>query len=217
MSWTFALGCAHARATRRVAPTVFAKVVILQCGNKILGKLVSNYWGLLSFARVWSVVRPFLFTLPPERAHRLVFAIAKGLGALGFWRRRPPPIAPKKLWGLSFAHPIGLAAGLDKDAELLDFWAHLGFAFVEVGTVTPHPQPGNPRPRLFRIPKDRALLNRMGFNNQGAIAMAKRLEKRPADLVVGVNIGKNRNTPLEKAHEDYGTCARCSKRTLTSL
>lgn len=160
------------------------------------------------FVRMWRVLRGILFAMEPERAHKVVFTAAGGLGALGLWWRQPPRIAPKKLWDIEFAHPIGLAAGLDKDAELLDFWAHLGFAFVEVGTVTPRPQPGNPRPRLFRIPKEQALLNRMGFNNQGAIAMAKRLEKRPADLVVGVNIGKNRDTPLEKAHEDYGACVQ---------
>ena len=157
---------------------------------------------------MWGVLRDILFLMDPERAHKVVFAAARGLGALGFWWREPPRIASKELWGIEFAHPIGLAAGLDKDAELLDFWAHLGFAFVEVGTVTPRPQPGNPRPRLFRIPTEQALLNRMGFNNQGALAMAKRLEKRPAGLVVGVNIGKNRDTPLEKAHEDYGACAQ---------
>ncbi len=93
---------------------------------------------------------------------------------------------------------IGLAAGLDKNAELLPLWRHLGFAFVEVGTVTPRPQPGNPRPRLFRIPAEGALLNRMGFNNEGAVAVARRLEKRPPDLIVGVNLGKNRDTPWRR-------------------
>lgn len=158
------------------------------------------------FAEVWQVAKAFLFRLPAEQAHALVFALAKGLRVVGCWHRRPPAVAPRNLWGLTFAHPVGLAAGLDKDAQLLPLWAHLGFAFVEVGTVTPRPQPGNPRPRLFRIPQDKALLNRMGFNNQGAAAMAKRLEKRPPGLIVGINIGKNRDTPLEQAHEDYGAC-----------
>lgn len=152
---------------------------------------------------MWSVVRRLLFLLEPERAHQVAFAAGK-LGAwLGLWHRRPPCIAPVELWGLRFANPIGLAAGLDKNAELLPLWRHLGFAFVEVGTVTPRPQPGNPRPRLFRIPAERALLNRMGFNNEGAVAVARRLEKRPPDLIVGVNLGKNRDTPLEEAEKDY--------------
>ncbi|MCX7979469.1 MAG: quinone-dependent dihydroorotate dehydrogenase [Bacteroidia bacterium] len=154
---------------------------------------------------MWDWLRPFLFALPPERAHRLVFTVAKLLDKIGFWHKGPPQIAPIEVWGLHFAHPIGLAAGLDKNAELLHLWAHLGFAFVEVGTVTPRPQPGNPRPRLFRIPQDHALLNRMGFNNDGAIAIARRLEKRPTALRLGINIGKNKATPLEEAHKDYLT------------
>ncbi|MEN2992204.1 MAG: quinone-dependent dihydroorotate dehydrogenase [Bacteroidia bacterium] len=144
-----------------------------------------------------------LLAFPPEAAHRLAFRILRSLGAIGLWRGKPPVVAPRSLWGLNFPHPIGLAAGLDKNAELLDFWAHLGFAFVEVGTVTPHPQPGNPRPRLFRIPQDQALLNRMGFNNDGALALARRLEKRPPHLIVGINLGKNKDTPLSLAYKDY--------------
>ncbi|MCS7162571.1 MAG: quinone-dependent dihydroorotate dehydrogenase [Bacteroidia bacterium] len=146
-----------------------------------------------------------LLAFPPETAHRLAFRILRSLGAIGLWRERPPLVAPRSLWGLTFPHPIGLAAGLDKNAELLDFWAHLGFAFVEVGTVTPRPQPGNPRPRLFRIPQDQALLNRMGFNNAGAVAIARRLEKRPPGLIVGINLGKNKDTPLPLAYKDYAT------------
>jgi len=153
-------------------------------------------------------VRNALFLLPAETAHRLTFWGAGLLDRLGFWHKAPPEVAPIELWGLRFAHPVGLAAGLDKNAELLHFWAHLGFAFVEVGTVTPRPQPGNPRPRLFRIPQDRALLNRMGFNNDGAVAIARRLERRPTGLVLGINIGKNRSTPLEEAHRDYAEAFR---------
>ncbi|RMF50254.1 MAG: quinone-dependent dihydroorotate dehydrogenase [Bacteroidetes bacterium] len=152
---------------------------------------------------MWPIVRGVLFRLPPETAHKTVFGLAKLGEKIGLWYRRPPEVAPVELWGLRFANPVGLAAGLDKNAELLSFWRHLGFGFVEVGTVTPRPQPGNPRPRLFRIPSDQALLNRMGFNNDGALAMAHRLEKRPPDLIVGVNLGKNRDTPLQEAEKDY--------------
>ncbi|MCX7606280.1 MAG: quinone-dependent dihydroorotate dehydrogenase [Bacteroidia bacterium] len=152
---------------------------------------------------MWHWLRPFLFALPAETAHRVTFKVAHLLDKIGMWHRLPPKVAPVHLWGLEFAHPVGLAAGMDKNAELLRLWSHLGFAFVEVGTVTPRPQEGNPRPRLFRIPQDRALLNRMGFNNEGAVCIARRLEKRPPGLIVGINIGKNRDTPLEKAHKDY--------------
>ncbi len=105
--------------------------------------------------------------------------------------------------GLSFSSPIGLAAGMDKDGEQLGLWRRLGFGFVEVGTVTPRPQHGNPRPRLFRLPAAGLILNRMGFNSAGADAVARHLERRPADLVVGVNIGKNRDTPDADAWRDY--------------
>lgn len=148
-------------------------------------------------------MRQLLFCLPPETAHETVFRLAKLGERIGLWYRRPPEVAPIELWGLRFSNPVGLAAGLDKNAELLPFWRHLGFAFVEVGTVTPRPQPGNPRPRLFRIPAEGALLNRMGFNSEGALAIARRLEKRPPHLLVGVNLGKNRDTPLQEAEKDY--------------
>ncbi len=144
-----------------------------------------------------------IFLLPPETAHNLTFSILKLGQRMGLWHRRPSILDPITLWGITFPHRVGLAAGLDKNGELLPFWAHLGFAFVEVGTVTPRPQPGNPRPRLFRIPRDYALLNRMGFNSAGAYQVAKNLENRPAELIVGINIGKNKDTPLEAAHKDY--------------
>lgn len=146
--------------------------------------------------------------LPAEDAHGLTFTVAKVLDRLGMWHRSVPQIFPVKLWGLTFPHPVGLAAGLDKNAELLHFWAHLGFGFVEVGTVTPRPQAGNPKPRLFRIPKDKAILNRMGFNNDGAVAIARRLERRPSALILGINIGKNKDTPLSEAHKDYAEAFR---------
>lgn len=115
---------------------------------------------------------------------------------------------PLFLMGLQFANPIGLAAGLDKNAEAVDALAALGFGFIETGTVTPKPQPGNPLPRLFRIPGDQALINRMGFNNMGADVAASRLSKRKTNIPVGANIGKNKDTPNELAHKDYESCFR---------
>jgi dihydroorotate dehydrogenase len=112
----------------------------------------------------------------------------------------------RKLFGIDFPNPVGLAAGFDKDARWVDELSTLGFGFIEIGTVTPLPQPGNDKPRLFRLPKDEALINRMGFNNDGAINAAVRLRKRKSDIIIGGNIGKNKNTPNEEALEDYIKC-----------
>jgi len=155
---------------------------------------------------VYGLVKRGLFLLSPERAHAL------GMAALRIWGTlRGAPALPTggpdlsvTSAGLRIAHPVALAAGLDKDAEAVAGFFAAGFSAVEVGTVTPRPQPGNPAPRLFRIPKARALINRMGFNNHGAEAMAIRLRalrRRPGP--VGVNLGKNKDTPLERAVEDY--------------
>ncbi|MDZ7748794.1 MAG: dihydroorotate dehydrogenase (quinone) [Halofilum sp. (in: g-proteobacteria)] len=123
-------------------------------------------------------------------------------------RRLAPAIPddPRELFGLRLPNPVGLAAGLDKNADHVDALGALGFGFLEVGTVTPRPQPGNPRPRLFRVPGHEALINRMGFNNKGVEHAAARLERRRYRGVVGVNIGKNRDTPLAQAGDDYGRC-----------
>ncbi|MFZ5469543.1 MAG: quinone-dependent dihydroorotate dehydrogenase [Myxococcota bacterium] len=155
-------------------------------------------------------VRPLLFLLPAEAAHRLVLWVLSLLeGALGLCRHlrrralRGVDLS-SSVAGLHFPNPLGLAAGLDKDAEALPAFFALGFGFVEVGTVTPRPQPGNPRPRLFRLPEHRALINRMGFNNRGMAAMAGRLRElawRPAPL--GINVGKNKDTPNHHALDDY--------------
>ena len=112
--------------------------------------------------------------------------------------------------GLSFQNPVGLAAGFDKDGTSFPQMAALGFGFIELGTVTPRPQPGNPQPRLFRLPADNALINRMGFNNQGADALAQRLQQipKPSGLLLGGNIGKNKITPNEQAADDYLYCFR---------
>lgn len=112
----------------------------------------------------------------------------------------------KTLFGIHFTNPVGLAAGFDKDAKLIDELASLGFGFIEIGTLTPKGQPGNDKPRLFRLPEDKALINRMGFNNEGVLAAVARLKKRKSKVIVGGNIGKNKVTPNEKAFDDYGYC-----------
>ncbi len=161
---------------------------------------------------MYSLLRFFLFMFPPEKAHYL----AMDLLSIGL---KLPVIRnilkhqyqsntqhPVTFLGINFPNPIGLAAGFDKDARWLHLLKNLGFGFVEVGTVTPLPQDGNPKPRLFRLKKDLALINRMGFNNQGIDAMVTRLKNRPEGLIVGGNIGKNKVTPNDKAIEDYRIC-----------
>src|SRR6201988_4762808 len=149
-----------------------------------------------------SLVRPLLFRLPPETAHELA------LHSLSVWparlpAKRPSTPQPVPRFGLTFENPVGLAAGFDKNGIALRPLAALGFGFIEAGTVTFHPQPGNPRPRLFRLSEDKALINRAGFNNDGAAAFAKRVESDRPDCVLGVSIGKSKITPLEEATEDY--------------
>ena len=160
---------------------------------------------------MYRLLRPVLFRLSPEIAHHITFrmlAIARHLpGVLRLvGGRRPPAHAAVELMGLRFPGRVGLAAGMDKDAAHVHALGRIGFGFVEVGTLTPHAQPGNAKPRLFRLPADRALLNRMGFNNGGVQAAAERLRRRPSDIIVGGNIGKNKTTPNELAIEDYVTC-----------
>jgi dihydroorotate dehydrogenase len=155
---------------------------------------------------VWyPALRPALFALDPERAHRLALA-ALALGARRGRRLGDGPALERM--GLRFPNPVGLAAGFDKSAVAVDGLGALGFGFIEVGTVTPRPQRGQPRPRLFRLPAARALVNRLGFPNDGAAAVAARLAARRYPGIVGVNIGNNAATPLEHALDDYLACAR---------
>jgi len=158
------------------------------------------------------LVRPLLFSLDAENAHHLTLEMLRGAShfdlALRMLRYFQPPPRPKMLFGLNFPNPVGLAAGLDKDGVALPAWAALGFGFIEIGTVTAKAQPGNPEPRIFRLPEQQALINRLGFNNEGADAIAERLRKlrgsgRWPTVPVGINIGKSRATPLEKAADDY--------------
>lgn len=160
-----------------------------------------------------AIIRPFLFLFQPETAHLLTFTKLKwlclfpgGTALLRLFFGAKSSNHPVELFGLSFPNKVGLAAGLDKGAEAIDAFAALGFGFVEIGTVTPKPQSGNPKPRLFRLKKDRALINRMGFNNDGLDVIRKRLEKRKSNIIVGGNIGKNKVTPNDQAVNDYLIC-----------
>src|SRR5690242_1614795 len=150
-----------------------------------------------------SLVRQFLFRLPPETAHELALHSLSLLPSRLLAQRVVDPALHIKRFGLSFPNPVGLAAGFDKNGIALQPLAALGFGFIEAGTVTYHPQPGNPRPRLFRLSEDQALINRAGFNNEGAAAFAKRVERDRRDCILGVSIGKSKVTPLEDAIEDY--------------
>src|SRR5947207_10136381 len=158
------------------------------------------------------LVRPLLFSLEAETAHHFTIASLRRASqfdlALRALRRFTPLSSPKTLFGLTFPNPIGLAAGLDKNGVALPAWAALGFGFIEIGTVTAMAQPGNPKPRIFRLPSQQAVINRLGFNNDGADVIAKRLRglresRRWPAVPVGINIGKSRATPLEKAADDY--------------
>ena len=154
----------------------------------------------------YSLFRPILFALDPERAHRAAFAALDAQATLGLariWAGALPPPRQIRVMGLDFPNPIGLAAGLDKDAKHLRGLSQLGFGFIEVGTLTPKPQPGNPTPRMFRLPEHEALINRLGFNNGGVEDAVKRLQCRDTRVPVGVNIGKNAATPIERAIDDY--------------
>ena len=150
---------------------------------------------------LYRLARPLLFSLDPETAHRVAL---QALDALPL--RKNIPESPVSAMGLRFPNPVGLAAGLDKDAAHIDALARLGFGFIEVGTVTPRPQPGNPRPRLFRIKDKEALINRFGFNNVGIDAFLANVARSRWRGVLGVNIGKNADTPAERAADDYALC-----------
>jgi len=161
----------------------------------------------------YPLVRPLLFSLDPEEAHDFAFAQLDRLERCGLLKAfiGKPIIKPVELCGLSFHNPVGLAAGLDKDGKHIDTLANLGFGFLEIGTVTPLPQPGNPKPRMFRLPTAHALINRMGFNNDGVDACIERVKRShfyQQGGVIGLNIGKNAHTPIEEAANDYVTCMR---------
>lgn len=162
---------------------------------------------------MYQMLKPLIFKLQPEKAHEwtmslLVMACSiPGVGALlrAFYSVKSE-VLEVEVAGLKFPNPVGLAAGFDKDAKWLKQMRVLGFGFVEIGTITPLPQDGNPQPRLFRLPEDKGIINRMGFNNSGMVAAASRLRRRPDGLIVGGNIGKNKITPNAEAESDYVKC-----------
>ncbi|MEM1412261.1 MAG: quinone-dependent dihydroorotate dehydrogenase [Pseudomonadota bacterium] len=156
---------------------------------------------------MFGLVRKALFRTPPETAHELALESLKFGYAFGMTRvvgRRES--LPTEVMGLTFPNPVGLAAGMDKNGDYIDALGELGFGFIEVGTVTPRPQPGNPKPRVFRLESAEGLINRLGFNNKGVAHLVANAEQRRFKGVLGINIGKNFDTPIERAHEDYLTC-----------
>jgi dihydroorotate dehydrogenase len=157
---------------------------------------------------MYHYLRPLLFKLDAETAHRAtLYALGVAQRSnLAHWIARPPADLPVTAFGITFPNPVGLAAGLDKDGEYLDALDTLGFGFIEVGTVTPRPQPGNAKPRLFRLPQHEAIINRMGFNNAGVDALLDNVRKSAYHGILGINIGKNKDTPNEKAVNDYLLC-----------
>jgi dihydroorotate dehydrogenase len=169
--------------------------------RSLMGPAASNL-----YARI---IRPFLFRLDPELAHRITIAalaLAPPLTAPA-----DPPELATTVFGAHFPNPVGLAAGMDKDARALNAWNALGFGFAELGTITPRPQPGNPRPRMWRLPRERALINRLGFPGAGMEAAAARLERavrRTRALRIGLNFGPNKDTPAERVAEDYAALTR---------
>lgn len=159
---------------------------------------------------MYRLFRPALFRLDPEIAHHLTLAGLNAAYSLGLSRivSPRPPDDPRTVMGLNFPNPVGLAAGLDKNGDCINGLAALGFGFIEIGTVTPLPQPGNPKPRLFRLPQANAIINRMGFNNHGVNKLIENVRHAKYQGILGINIGKNAATPIEKAADDYLICLR---------
>lgn len=156
---------------------------------------------------MYSLLRPILFQLDPERAHEVTLSLLQksakfGISSLIYANQS----LPTTCMGMTFNNPVGLAAGLDKNGEYIDALAELGFGFIEIGTITPKPQMGNDKPRLFRLPEARAIINRMGFNNQGVIALIRHVKRSKYQGILGINIGKNAATPVENALDDYLYC-----------
>lgn len=154
---------------------------------------------------LYSIARPLLFSLAPERAHELTLSLLKSTYKLGLMRQSVAK-KPVMCMGIEFPNPVGLAAGLDKNGAYIDALANLGFGFIEIGTITPRPQPGNPHPRLFRLEKAKAIINRMGFNNDGVDQLIENVKAAKFKGVLGINIGKNADTPVENAVDDYLIC-----------
>ena len=154
---------------------------------------------------LYSLARPLLFTLAPERAHELTLSMLDTAHKFGLMHQKTAH-KPVSCMGIEFPNPVGLAAGLDKNGAHIDALAALGFGFIEIGTITPRPQAGNPQPRLFRIPDAKAIINRMGFNNDGVDQLIENVKAAKFKGVLGINIGKNADTAVEDAVSDYLIC-----------
>jgi dihydroorotate dehydrogenase len=162
--------------------------------------------GYMELSVYYDLVRKALFLLEPEFSHHVALEAmkcAERIHLSGMYRHSKLPSAPVETMGLTFDNPVGLAAGLDKNGDYIDALGDLGFGFIEIGTVTPRPQAGNPKPRLFRLPEHQAIINRMGFNNKGVDHLVAQVQKRTYKGILGINIGKNFDTPLEQANSDY--------------
>lgn len=157
---------------------------------------------------LYSIMRPLLFRVDAETAHRLTLTALHTAHDLGLAPSSSIACKPRTVMGIEFPNPVGLAAGLDKNGEYINALAALGFGFMEIGTVTPRSQPGNPRPRLFRIPEAQAIINRMGFNNHGVDKLIENVKRARHRGILGINIGKNFDTPIERAADDYCSCLR---------
>ena len=164
---------------------------------------------------MYRTIRPILFKLPPEAAHTLTLCLIGLAGKIAPLRKlltniyQPPAAAPLEVFGLQFPNRVGLAAGYDKNGDAIDGLSTLGFGHLEIGTITPLPQPGNPKPRIFRLPSDQAVINRMGFPSKGADYVLRKLNSRKLpNIILGINIGKNKDTPLLSAYKDYTTLVR---------
>ncbi|TDQ40158.1 quinone-dependent dihydroorotate dehydrogenase [Thiopseudomonas denitrificans] len=157
---------------------------------------------------MYRLARPLLFSLSPETAHDLSLDLLGAAGRLGLSKLavRQPAAVPVNVMGIDFPNPVGLAAGLDKNGDAIRGLSDLGFGFIEIGTITPRPQPGNPKPRIFRLPQAEGVINRMGFNNRGVDYLLDRVRNAKFDGVLGINIGKNLATPVEQATDDYLYC-----------
>ena len=158
----------------------------------------------------YGAIRPLLFALDAETSHHLTLGFLRTFHELGLVRGQPraPETCSREVMGIRFENPVGLAAGLDKNGAFIDALAALGFGFIEVGTTTPRPQAGNPRPRMFRLPEARSLINRLGFNNDGVDRLVENVRRARYRGVLGINIGKNADTPIERAADDYLVCLR---------
>ena len=157
---------------------------------------------------IYTLLRPLLFQLDPETAHCIAFSALDKAFRLGLLKHRTLACPTRRVMGINFPNPIGLAAGLDKNGEHLQVLSALGFGFLEIGTVTPRAQPGNPAPRIFRIPQAQAIINRLGFNNHGVDQLVANVTASNYTGILGINIGKNFDTPIEKAVDDYRLCLK---------